>query len=171
MPADKVWEGMNSPVDVVFEDTRWEAFGLAALARNAALAVFADLSVPATAELCVLGCDDARIAALNADFRGKPVATNVLSWPSAERGAEIEGNMPQFDLESGDSLGDIAIAFETCAREATDAGKPMPDHVTHLIVHGILHLLGYDHSREGDAQVMEAAEVRILASLGISDPY
>ncbi|MEI2685676.1 MAG: hypothetical protein V9G14_04905 [Cypionkella sp.] len=59
---------MNSPVDVVFEDTRWEAFGLAALARNAALAVFADLSVPAAAELCVLGCDDARIAALNADF-------------------------------------------------------------------------------------------------------
>lgn len=162
---------MNSPVDIVFEDARWETFGLEALAQRAALAVYAALAVPAAAEICVMGCDDARIATLNADFRGKPVATNVLSWPSDERGAEADGDLPVLRFEPGDSLGDIAIAYDTCAREARDAGKPMPDHVTHLVVHGILHLLGYDHIREGDARLMEETEVRILASLGISDPY
>ncbi len=70
-----------------------------------------------------------------------------------------------------ESLGDIAIAWETCAREAEAQGKLMADHVAHLIVHGVLHLLGHDHVDEADAAVMEAAEVRILASLGISDPY
>ena len=68
-------------------------------------------------------------------------------------------------------LGDIALAWETCAAEAEEAGKPIADHVTHLIVHGFLHLLGYDHIREGDARLMETLEVRILASLGLSDPY
>jgi probable rRNA maturation factor len=75
------------------------------------------------------------------------------------------------EAEDPESLGDIAIAFETCARESEEQGKPMADHVTHLIVHGVLHLLGYDHVEEEDAAVMEALEVRILASLGVSDPY
>jgi probable rRNA maturation factor len=70
-----------------------------------------------------------------------------------------------------DSLGDIAIAWETCAAEAAAAGRPMADHVTHLIVHGVLHLLGYDHTDDADAALMEAHEVRILATLGVSDPY
>jgi probable rRNA maturation factor len=68
-------------------------------------------------------------------------------------------------------LGDIAIAYETCEREAAAQGKPMADHVTHLLVHGLLHCLGYDHVDDEDAAVMEATEVRILASLGLSDPY
>ncbi len=73
--------------------------------------------------------------------------------------------------EDPEMLGDIALAWETCRAEAEAAGKPFADHVTHLIVHGFLHLLGYDHIREGDARRMEALEVRILASLGLSDPY
>ena len=68
-------------------------------------------------------------------------------------------------------LGDIALAFETCAREAEEQGKPMADHVTHLIVHATLHLLGYDHIREGDATLMENTEIRILATMGLSNPY
>ncbi|HLQ19936.1 MAG TPA: rRNA maturation RNase YbeY, partial [Tabrizicola sp.] len=151
-------------------------FGLAALAERAARATLSGLGLPSDGfAISLMGCDDARIAVLNADFRGKPQPTNVLSWPSEERGAEVVGEVPEApepgDAEDPESLGDIAIAWETCAREAEDQGKPMADHVTHLIVHGVLHLLGYDHVEEEDAAVMEALEVRILASLGVSDPY
>jgi probable rRNA maturation factor len=163
-------------VETLIEDARWEAFGLAGLAERAGRAVLVDLGLPPEGfSLSLLGCDDARIAVLNADFRGKPQPTNVLSWPSEERGAEFAGEMPE-PPEPGapddpESLGDIAIAWETCAREAEEQSKSMEDHVTHLLVHGVLHLLGYDHIEDADAAVMESLEVRILASLGVSDPY
>ncbi|WP_137111155.1 rRNA maturation RNase YbeY [Rhodobacter sp. SY28-1] len=163
-------------VDTVIEDARWEAFGLSSLAERAATAALAGVDLAAEGfSVSVMGCDDARIAALNADFRGKPQPTNVLSWPSEERGAELVGDAPDLpepgDPEDPESLGDIAIAWETCAREAEEQGKPMGDHVTHLLVHGVLHLLGYDHVEDEDAALMEALEVRILATLGVSDPY
>ncbi len=163
-------------VETIIEDERWEAFGLAPLSERAGCAVLAGLELPVEGfSISVMGCDDARIAILNADFRGKPTPTNVLSWPAEERGAEFVGEVPE-PPEPGapddpESLGDIAIAFDTCAREAEEQGKPMSDHVTHLIVHGVLHLLGYDHVEEEDAALMEGLEVRILASLGLSDPY
>lgn len=163
-------------VETVIEDARWEAFGLAALAERAGRAALTGVGLSVEGfQISLMGCEDARIAGLNADFRGKPQPTNVLSWPSEERGAEFVGEAPEppepGDPQDPESLGDIAIAWETCAREAEDQGKPMADHVTHLIVHGVLHLLGYDHVEEEDAAVMEALEVRILASLGVSDPY
>ena len=163
-------------VETVIEDVRWEAFGLEGLAERAARAVLAGLDLPADGfAISLMGCDDVRIAALNADFRGKPQPTNVLSWPSEERGAEFAGEAPEppepGEADDPDPLGDIAIAWETCAREAGEQDKPMVDHVTHLIVHGMLHLLGYDHVEEEDAALMEGLEVRILASLGVSDPY
>ena len=163
-------------VETVIEDARWEGFGLAPLAERAARATLAALALPAEGfQIGLMGCDDTRIAALNADFRGKPQPTNVLSWPSDERGAEVAGQAPDLPApgpaEDPESLGDIAIAWETCAREAVEQGKPMADHVTHLVVHGILHLLGYDHIEDEDAALMEGLEVRILASLGVSDPY
>lgn len=163
-------------VETVIEDARWEAFGLPALAERAGRAALEVLALPVAGfTISLMGCDDARIAVLNADFRGKPQPTNVLSWPSEERGAEFAGEAPEPPepgaAEDPESLGDIAIAWETCAREAEAQGKPMTDHVTHLIVHGVLHLLGYDHIEEEDAALMEGLEVRILASLGVSDPY
>lgn len=167
---------MEPLVDVVIEDDRWEAFGLDPLAGRAVMAALAELGLPETGfSLCLMGCDDARILELNGDFRGKAKPTNVLSWPSEERGAEGDGDQPEVP-EPGPAddpvhLGDIAIAFDTCQREANEAGKPMADHVTHLVVHGTLHLLGYDHLRDGDAELMEGTEVRILARLGLSDPY
>lgn len=167
---------MNGIVDIVIEDARWEAFGLEPLAERAVSAALAGAGL-ATARYSVvlMGCDDARIAELNADFRGKPVPTNVLSWPSEERAAEEAGGVPDLPLPGEDEdpceLGDIAIAYETCAREAAEQGKPMVEHVTHLVVHGVLHCLGYDHVDDADAAVMEGLEVRILASLGLSDPY
>jgi probable rRNA maturation factor len=163
-------------VETVIEDVRWQALGLAALAERAGRAVLGASGLPVEGfSISLMGCDDDRIAALNADFRGKPQPTNVLSWPSEERGAQDLGEAPT-PPEPGDAaapefLGDIAIAWETCAREAAEHGKPMADHVTHLIVHGVLHLLGYDHVEDDDAARMEGLEVRILASLGVSDPY
>lgn len=158
-------------VDVINEDARWEGVRLEALAGRAVAAVLAHLGLePEDWEVTVMGCDDARIATLNSAFRDKPQATNVLSWPSAERGAKVAGERP--DLPTGDSeLGDIAIAFETCEREAKDSGIPLNDHVSHLIVHGTLHLLGYDHVRDTDGDLMEALEIAILAGLGVPDPY
>ncbi len=167
---------MDSLVETVIEDARWQAFGLDQAAERAARAVLAGLGLPeAGFQISVLGCDDARIAVLNADFRGKPQPTNVLSWPSEERAAEVIGAEPERPEpgapDDPESLGDIAIAWETCAREAGEQGKPMADHVLHLMVHGVLHLLGYDHVEDEDATLMEAHEVRILAQLGVSDPY
>jgi probable rRNA maturation factor len=160
-------------VDVVIEDDRWEAAGIEALSGRAVAATLGHLGLGGGDwEVVVLACDDARIAALNADFRGKPRPTNVLSWPSEDRAADVPGAVPAPpDPEDGPELGDIALAFETCAREAVEAGIPFENHVLHLVVHGTLHLLGYDHVRDADGDLMERTEVEILASLGVPDPY
>ena len=157
-------------VETVIEDARWEGFGLPLVAEHAGRAALMGLGRETERfSISLMGGDDRRIAGLNADFRGKPVPTNVLSWPSVERGAEFVGEEPGPPVPG--TLGDIALAWETCAAEALAQGKPMADHVTHLIVHGVLHLLGYDHVEDEDAVLMEGHEVRILASLGVCDPY
>ncbi|SDH08846.1 rRNA maturation RNase YbeY [Alloyangia pacifica] len=167
---------MAQLTDTVFEDDRWEEAGFEELVETAARAALAHLGLdPDGFEIAVLACDDARIAELNAEFREKPTPTNVLSWPSEERGADVEGDAPELpETEDGPfatELGDLAIAYETCAREAQEAGKVFEDHVTHLVVHGTLHLLGYDHVRDGDATLMENIETEILGKMGIADPY
>ena len=152
-------------IDVILEDDRWETIGLTALcgpAGQAALAVTG--RVVEGFEIALMGCDDARIAILNKDFRNKEAATNVLSWPSTE-------TPPMQGSPLGTELGDIAIAFETCQREAAEKGISVQDHVTHLVIHGILHLLGYDHISDSEAEEMEALEIKALAKLGISNPY
>lgn len=167
---------MDALVECVIEDDRWQDFGLEPLALRAVSATLTALELPLEQyTLCVMGCDDSRIATLNAEFRGKPKPTNVLSWPAEDLAPEAEGEEPflpgEGDPEDPLPLGDIALAYETCAREAEEAEKPMADHVTHLVIHGLLHCLGYDHIRDGDAERMEALEVQILASLGLPDPY
>jgi probable rRNA maturation factor len=159
-------------VDCLTEDRRWDAIGLEDLAAVAAGAVLERLGIrPADHEISLLACNDKRIAELNADFRGKPQPTNVLSWPSEERAARVGGGMPRLPAGAERELGDIAIAYETCAAEAAAEGKALADHATHLLVHGTLHLLGFDHERADDARLMEGLEVEILGKLGISDPY
>lgn len=157
--------------DVICEDPRWEDAGLEVVSETAAQAVFARLNLTGDWEVVVMGCDDARISVLNADFREKDKATNVLSWPSEERSAQDAGGQPLAPEGPDPELGDIAISFDTCMREAQDAEKKFADHVTHLVVHGILHLLGYDHIDEKDAALMEGLETEILGNLGIADPY
>lgn len=155
-------------VDLVFEDSRWEAAGLAGTAEAAARAALTAAGLdPDRHEISLLACDDARIAALNAEFRGKPAPTNVLSWPA------FDGPLPDVADEQDERrfLGDLALAYETCAREAAEAGIPLPDHAAHLVVHGVLHLLGYDHEMEDEADAMEGFETKILASLGVPNPY
>lgn len=167
---------MTPLTDVMVEDARWAAIGFADLAEDAAQATLAALGLPrAGFEIAILACDDTRIAALNADFRGKPQATNVLSWPSEARGAARDGERPEAP-EPGDAadpahLGDVAIAYETCAAEAAAGGKPLTAHATHLVVHGVLHLLGFEHDRDGDAALMMAFETEILGKMGLTDPY
>lgn len=167
---------MEPLVDTVIEDPRWEGVALPALADRAVSAVFAELGLPEQGfALCVMGCDDARIAELNGEFRKKGKPTNVLSFPAWNRAAVVPGTAPDVpvpgDADDPEELGDIAISYDTCAREAAEQGKDMSHHVTHLVVHGILHLLGYDHIEDADAALMEGLEAQILAKLGVDDPY
>jgi probable rRNA maturation factor len=146
----------------------------AALALDAARAALSQtphgdlIGNPSMVEISVKLADDAEVQALNAAYRGKDKPTNILSFP-----------MTQIDLldaiDIGDDgetlLGDIILAHETCAREAQEKGISLVDHTTHLIVHGTLHLVGYDHENDAEAVAMEAIETRALASLGLADPY
>ncbi len=177
-PGDRLGyqPNMEPLLDCVIEDGRWATLGLEPMALRAVQATLAELRLPeAGFSVVLMGCDDARIAALNATFRGKPTPTNVLSWPATDLAPQEPGQNPDLPepgpVDDPEPLGDIALAYETCAREAAEAGKSMADHVTHLIVHGLLHCLGHDHIHEADAAAMEALEARILATLGISDPY
>jgi len=115
-------------------------------------------------ELAISLADDAVQQRLNLDWRGVDQPTNVLAFPAWD---------PETPLPPGAALllGDVVLAFETTAREADEQGKPLSDHLSHLIVHGVLHLLGYDHATEAEAVAMESLETSILASLGVPDPY
>jgi probable rRNA maturation factor len=151
-------------IDLVAEAGSWPAEReLAVLARQAVDAVLAAIGAGAAAsELSIVFSDDARVRALNAGWRGKDAPTNVLSFPAFPHGHR--GALPPL-------LGDVVLAAETVAREAAAEGKPLAHHITHLIVHGILHLIGYDHETDAEAEEMEELERRILAGLDIPDPY
>jgi probable rRNA maturation factor len=141
---------------VIVEDERWG--NLEALCVRAVNAAFT--GKPCTVD--ILLTNDAEIRVLNKQFRKKDTATNVLSFPASLM------PMPPGEMAH---LGDIVLAYETVQREAEEAGKTLTDHVTHLVVHGTLHLLGHDHEEEVQAEKMEQRERDILAGLGIADPY
>jgi probable rRNA maturation factor len=160
---------MSLAVEAAIEAEPWSRFeGLAGFAAGviAAAAKESGVSLRPGAEVSALFCDDAFIRKLNREWRGIDRPTNVLAFPAAGR-AEKRGR-PQ---DSPALLGDIVIAYETAAAEAAAAGLPLRDHTAHLLVHGFLHLLGYDHEEPAGAEAMEAVERAVLASLGIADPY
>jgi probable rRNA maturation factor len=155
-------------------DAEWDSSNdWAKIARSAAAAAIAEsafpqlVSGPRIVELSVRLASDAEVHALNSEWRGKDSPTNVLSFPMTG----------QDDLERSDDsgpelmLGDVILARGVCAAEAADKGIPLESHAAHLMVHGTLHLLGYDHMDDDSAADMEAREVRALARLGIADPY
>jgi probable rRNA maturation factor len=158
LEADEEWDSSRP----------WEP-----LARKAAAAAIAESAFPQLnessrhVELSVRLAGDEEVQALNAHWRGKDKPTNVLSFPMAE----------PYELEESDvdgpaiMLGDLILARGVCEREAADKGIPVEQHATHLLVHGTLHLLGYDHQADADAADMEAREVRALERLGVSNPY
>ena len=153
-------------IDIQCDDTRWHPYLVLVEARLGALAE--TLSLPVHGEVSVKLTDDRHIGELNSGFRGKTGATNVLSFPALDFAAPSgKDDFPQMPF----SLGDIVLAFDTLAIEADAAEKNFTDHLVHLLVHGLLHLLGYDHQNGADAARMEAREISLLACLGVGDPY
>lgn len=154
---------MTVSIDV--EDEAWAALpGLEPLTETAVAAALAGAGHASLGcEVAVLFTDDNAIAAMNAEWRSKDRPTNVLSFPTPEGMPVPEGELRP--------LGDIVLAHGVISREAAEQGKTLRDHTTHLIVHGTLHLLGFDHEADDEAEEMEALETRILKGLGISDPY
>ncbi|HMO76205.1 MAG TPA: rRNA maturation RNase YbeY [Sphingopyxis sp.] len=147
----------------------WEARAAEAVAAALALTPFAALADAAPlVEVAVRLTGDAEVHALNRDFRGRDKPTNVLSFPQVQ--ADLLESLSNSD-DGEILLGDIVLARETCAREAEEKGISLADHATHLIVHGTLHLVGYDHMDDLSATAMEALETKALASLGLANPY
>jgi probable rRNA maturation factor len=150
---------------VVAECWQTEPDAEAAIQRAIAAAAQMTDAGDGEAELAVMLTDDAGIRTLNLNWRGIDKPTNVLSFPALPpTGAGGPDDAPRM-------LGDIAIAYETTRREADDEHKPFDHHLSHLAVHGFLHLMGYDHEKDDDAEAMETLEQEILAQLGIPDPY
>lgn len=159
-------------IDVLVEADGWSAVPdaeqVAVRAATAALAAAGD-DVPLPCEMSITLADDAAIRILNRDWRDKDKATNVLSFPAQELPEDVVKDLAEEGVAQ--PLGDIIVALETLTTEATAEGKRPGDHLAHLVVHGVLHLLGYDHIDDTEAEEMEAFERDILAGLGIDDPY
>jgi probable rRNA maturation factor len=160
--------GARVAVDVVRQAGPWRQLkGATVIARRSARHAVdharrhAGTRVASGAEMAITLADDATVRAANLAWRGLDKPTNVLSFPAANPGK----------LATAPMLGDVIIAFETLAREAEDEGKAIGDHFIHLVVHGTLHLLGFDHVVPAEAEQMEALETAILAELGVADPY
>jgi len=151
-------------VAVAVEDARWRAAApdIEALCRRAAHAALAGAG--AVGEVSLLLGDDTRSAALNGRYRGRDGPTNVLSFATDADGAISAPGAPRL-------LGDVMLAYETVAREAAGGAPTLADHTAHLVVHGVLHLVGFDHGAPREAARMEGLERRVLAGLGVADPY
>jgi probable rRNA maturation factor len=148
-------------LSIAIADPRWR--GLGDIEKMCNTACRAAVATDEARGISLLLTDDAEICRLNENWRGKNTATNVLSFPVSRMMTLPPGETAQ--------LGDIVMAYETVMREARDAGTPAEHHACHLLVHGVLHLLGYDHVTDDEAREMEDKERGILARLGIQDPY
>lgn len=145
-------------IDIEIEDEAWlvAAPNAEDLVEDAAAAALTEIDFGGGA-VTILLTDDDSVRELNARFRGKDYATNVLSFPAPQNPEGL--------------LGDIALAYGVCTREAAEQGKPLAHHLQHLVAHGVLHLVGYDHETDAEAEQMEGLERVILAGLGVPDPY
>lgn len=158
---DAVPPAIEVDIAVACDGWRGAVADLEARCRESVETALATGGWTAAAEVSLLLADDSEIRRLNRRFRGRDAATNVLAFPTGAAGA---GGAPVL-------LGDVALAYETVCAEAAVQGKTPADHVSHLIVHGVLHLLGFDHEDDGAATEMEERERQALAALGIADPY
>lgn len=159
-------------------DGDWDVLGTKAVCRTIESTPHAELAkAAATIEISIRLTSDEEVRTLNRQYRHQDKATNVLSFPMVqpdliETLANTDANGCAVDGTGGEALlGDIVLAHETCAREAIERGVSLENHATHLIVHGVLHLLGYDHMTDSEGEAMEAIERDVMASLGLHDPY
>ncbi len=147
-------------IDILIEAPGWKTIpGVKMVVERAVIATLAAAKLEPAGVSVMLG-NDAAVRELNAQYRGKDSPTNVLSFPA-----------PAVPGQPAVILGDIVLAYETCRAEAEAEGKMLAHHMTHLVIHGVLHLLGYNHETEAEAEAMEAHEVALLAGLGIANPY
>lgn len=167
IPADAPAEPEPPPrlaIAVVQEDSDWSGFGeVEAVVQQAAAALALRLPLPPGGEASIVLGSDALVRRLNHAYRGKDAATNVLSFPFQKP--------PGAGTDGGDYLGDVVLAAETVAHEAASQAIEPRHHLQHLVVHGLLHLLGRDHQTDAEAEAMERLEAEILATIGIADPY
>lgn len=180
MPQERSRKG--DEVDILIEATQWlqalpQAEAVVARAANATIGATVERAtvereIGAPGHCAILLSDDAELRALNRRFRGQDKATNVLSFPAQDLGPQTPEHLSPI---AGDDQpihwGDVAIAYETTAGEAAAAGKTLADHLSHLVVHGLLHLFGYDHETDEAAEEMESLEREILWEIGVDDPY
>ena len=161
------------PVQVLIEEEAWARQGLCRLSLEAFNQVMLHFEYDQSVfEVSILGCGDKKIKALNAGFRLKDRPTNVLSWPARELISEVKGSTPRrLDPKTDIFVGDIAISYDTCWHEAKEAGKNFAFHVSHLLIHGMLHLMGFDHENDLDATVMERIEIEILGKMSMDVQY
>lgn len=158
-------------IDVRVDSKHWnDARRANTLMRRAVAKAAATVSTTG-AELAIVLTDDSAIRLLNREWRGIDAATNVLSFPIEGAGDGANGGVAMGVIERPRLIGDIVLAYETIDREAREQSKPFAHHAAHLAVHGFLHLIGYDHERDEDAEEMENAERKILRQLSIPDPY
>lgn len=160
---------VEATVELAIDDNRWTTHDLPEIAERACTIALAEAGLSGQFEISLLATSDAEITRLNEQFRAKDRPTNVLSWPNELRAPVAPGAVPPPPTDP--EIGDIALAYETCTSEALELGRPIEDHLTHLILHGCLHLLGYDHVRDEDATMMEGLEITALEKLGIGNPY
>lgn len=168
-PVMNAWAAAEPAIDIIVESALWRAQPDAEATVRRALTQAAAAMSTGHAELAVVLTDNSAIRTLNREWRGIDEPTNVLSFPArpadpARKQAREAGGAPGF-------LGDIVLAYETVAQEAAADGKPFDHHLAHLAVHGFLHLLGFDHEHDNDAEAMEELELKILARLNVADPY
>jgi len=161
-PRPRVGAVTGPQIDVIVRSARWRKRPTAKTVVKKAVLAAAKAVSTAHTELAIVLSDDSAIRTLNRDWRGKNTPTNVLSFPVAAVGKK---------RSASPYIGDIVIAYQTVAREAVAEGKPFNHHLTHLAVHGYLHLLGYDHDNDRDANEMERLERKILKRLAVPDPY
>ena len=165
-------------INVIFEDKRWVKIPLEEIAKVALKLIIERFLVKDNNfEVSLLASNDTEIRELNKSFRGNDSSTNIISWPEQEVQLREPGNCPvQMDKFRPDSegiifLGNLAISFERCSTEAEEKNIYFDDHILHLLLHGCLHLIGFDHQNELDANLMENIEIRLLSGVGIKNPY